>query len=127
MNSRLNIPGSAVIVSLIIGCGGAEPPDSAEVVLPGDQTVTRPETESPQAVPPLESTTTSTDTPATTADPGATATPDPSQTPSSEPAAGPATTGTEFARFTGRITVDGNFSELAPLVQAGDPAVMDKI
>jgi hypothetical protein len=127
------IIGLTLAASLLVGCGGAKEPESAEVVLPDEQAVTKPEIESPQPVPPLETGVASTATPSPgTPEPAGTpvettTTPAASTTPASTPAAAPATTGTEFARFSGRITVDGVAPQLPPLVQAGDPTVKDQV
>lgn len=125
------ICGIALAASLLIGCGGGNDRESSEVVLPGEEAVTRPEaTEGTQPVPPLDTATASTTEPSTgaTTEPSATTSTTEPATASTQPSsAAPATTGTEFARFTGRVTVDGVAPQLPPLVQAGDPSVKDPV
>lgn len=134
MKGSVHVFGITLAASLLVGCGGAKEPESAEVVLPGEQAVTKPEVESQQPVPPLDTSVASAATPTpATSEPGGTpteaTTPAASTTPAatSAPAAAPATTGTEFARFSGRITVEGVAPKLPPLVQAGDPTVKDQV
>ena len=113
MKTHLNYSVLLIATVLIVGCGGDD--QSGQVARP--DAVTPPDASTAEPTVASE-TTPETDTPdATTTEP----------TTTEEPSAGTDTTGTEFARFTGRITVDGDFPVLAPLVQAGDPAIKDEI
>lgn len=133
MQPRLQLVSLALAALLLAGCGGAQQPGPAEVANLDQFQLTRPEpVEGPRRVPPLPAIVSATAVQSTPSPTGSPA-PDPAATPDSEPApaqpsspsADPTSTGTEFARFTGRITVDGQFTPLPPLVRAGDSTAKD--
>ena len=113
MKTYLNSSALLIAVILIAGCGGDD--QSGQVA--------RPDAETPPDIATTEPTVASESTPETDTTDATTTEP----TTTEEPSAGSDTTGTGFARFTGRITVDGVFSELAPLVAVGDPDVKDEV
>lgn len=124
----------------VAGCAKQDnaPRVATRVILPGEQVLTSPiapaaaEPGSSEAEAAPAATTASPDAPASTAS---------ATTPASEPsvatapaataAAAPAssgeTTGTEFAAFRGRVTVNGGVPSLPPLKPAGDPSVKDAV
>lgn len=127
------------VAGLLLAGGGCaqhddSPTTATRIIMPGDQELTKPEapevSSEPAAPPPAA--TGSQPAPQVAATTPAASAPaaESTTTPSAEPttATAPAeTTGTEFAAFRGRVTVNGTAPALPSLRVAGDPAVKDRV